>query len=248
MALPKVIDRKGLFLAWAGSDLVGITNFEPCIDGAGWLSMARTDPAYRRQGVAIFLQQQISVHAKRKGITSLRLWIMSTNKPSIRACEKGGFSRVCEAAHISAITKAKRKTPRRLPSSAPRTLIESCLKSNYLTKMNGYMGRKWHILKSNTSLLRRLVEEGEVYVVEDSVLLVTKPEKRFRHAQSSLTILDGPPAKSLRVAKEIAGHLGARILSSYIPHDRYQLSVAKRLGYRRSPWGKHCYVYEKRVP
>jgi hypothetical protein len=113
--------------------------------------------------------------------------------------------------------------------------------------MNGYIGRKWHFLKPTTTLLTRLEEEGELYVVEDSVLLVTKPEERFRHPQSSLTILSGPPSKPLRAGKEIARRLNARILSSYIPYDRYQLSVAKKLGFRRQPWGKHCYVFEKQV-
>jgi hypothetical protein len=114
--------------------------------------------------------------------------------------------------------------------------------------MNGYMGRKWHILRPNINLLIRLVAEGELYAIEDAIFLVTKPEKRFRHPQSSLTILDGPPAKSLRAAKEIAGRLGARILSSYIPYDRYLLFVTKRLGYRRNPWGRHFYGFEKQVP
>ena len=209
--------------------------------------MARTDPAWRRQGVATFLQQQINTHAKKEHITPLRLWSISTNKASIQLCEKTGFRKVCEAAHISASLTTKPKNHAIYPSHAPRTLIESCLRSNYITKMNGYIGRKWHFLKPTTKLLTRLEREGELYITEDSVLLVTKPEKRFRHPQSSLTILSGPPGKSLRAAKEIARHLNARILSAYLPYDRYQLSVAKKLGYRRQAWGKHCYIYEKQV-
>ena len=247
IALRDVIDRNGLFLAWRGSALVGMTNFEPCIDGAGWLSMARTDPVWRRQGVAIFLQQQINNHAEHEHITPLRLWIASSNKASIQACEKGGFRKVCEAAHISANLSTKRKDQPILPSEAPRTLVESCLRSNYLTKMNGYIGRKWHFLKPTARLLTHLEKEGELYVVDDSVLLITKPEQRFRHPQSSLTILSGPPSKSLRVGKKIAGWLDAKILSSYVPYDRYQLSAGKKLGFRRQPWGKHCYVFEKQV-
>jgi hypothetical protein len=177
----------------------------------------------------------------------LRLWVASNNKASIQTCEKGGFRTVCEAAHISARLKTKQKQPAMSPSSPPRALVESCLKSNYITKMNGYIGRKWHFLKPTTGLITRLKKEGELYVLEDSVLLITKPEKRFRHPQSSLTILSGPPSKSLRAAREIARRLNAIILSAYIPYDRYQLSVAKRLGFRRQPWGKHCCVFEKQV-
>ncbi|HUK27868.1 MAG TPA: GNAT family N-acetyltransferase [Candidatus Acidoferrales bacterium] len=246
IALRKVIDRNGLFLAWSGHELVGMTNFEPCIDGAGWLSMARTDPAWRRKGVALFLQREIAKHAKREGINLLRLWITSDNKASILACEKGGFRRVCEAAHIHTNLRDKRKSTA-TPSSASHPLIQSCLKSNYLTRMNGYIGRQWHFLKPTTKLLEHLENNGELYSVGDCALLVTKPEKRFRQPQSSLTILKGPPTRSLRLGKEIARGLNARVLSAYIPYDRYQLAAAKRVGFRRRPWGKHCIIFEKRL-
>jgi len=177
----------------------------------------------------------------------LRLWAASDNRASIKTCERGGFRRVCEAANIYASLHTKRKTPVIPPSHPSRALVESCLRSKYLSKMNGYIGRKWHILKPTARLLTQLEEEGELYAVEGSILLITKPEKRFRHFQSSLTILSGSPSKSLRTAKEIARHLNARVLSSYIPYDRYQISVAKRLGFRRPAWGKHCYVFEKKT-
>ena len=53
--LPRAAARGQLFLAWYGEELVGMTLLDKCIDGSGWLSMARTDPAWRRQGVALFL-------------------------------------------------------------------------------------------------------------------------------------------------------------------------------------------------
>ena len=223
-----------------------MTNFEPCIDGAGWLSMARTDPEWRRQGVALFLQGEIAKHAKRKDINPLRLWITSNNKPSILACEKGGFRRVCEAAHIHANLRGKKKT-KTTPSSPSRPLIQSCMRSGYLTTMNGYIGRQWHFLKPTPELLTHLGSQGEFYNIDHSVLLMTEPEKRLRQPQSSLTILEGPLTQGLRAGKEIARGLNARVLSCYIPFDQYQIAAAKRLGFRRRPWGKHCIVFEKRL-
>jgi GNAT superfamily N-acetyltransferase len=75
--LPVVIPRGGLFLAWDDGTLVGMTNFEWCIDGNGWLSMARTDPDWRRRGVATFLQREIAAYAKERGASMLRLWVSS---------------------------------------------------------------------------------------------------------------------------------------------------------------------------
>lgn len=102
-------------------------------------------------------------------------------------------------------------------------------------------------MKATERLLKRLERQGELYAADDSTLLATRPERRFKEPQSSLTILTGYVPKSMQNAKEIAGALGAKILSSYVPFERYQLSVAKKLGFKRSPWGKHCLVFEKIV-
>jgi acetyltransferase (GNAT) family protein len=224
-----------------------MTNFDKCVDGSGWLSMARTDPAWRRRGVAIYLQRQIIDYAKRRGVGPLRLWVLSKNKASINACEKGGFKRVCEAAHVSCRLRVKRKRKRVPPTSVSNSQLQSFLRSGYTTKMNGYIAREWHFMKGSEHLLRRLERYGELYVAEDSIFLVTRPEIRFEEPQSSLTILVGPVPKSMRSAKKIAGALGAKILSSYIPYEPYQLSIAKKCGFNRSVWGKHCLVFEKKI-
>ena len=245
--LPNVIAHSRLFLAWHESELVGMTNFDKCIDGSGWLSMARTDPAWRRRGVAIFLQRQIIDYAKGKGVRPLRLWVLSKNEASINACEKGGFKQVCEAAQVSCRLQVKKKTKRVLPTSASNTQLQSFLKSGYPTKMNGYIARQWHFMRSSEHLLRRLERQGELYVVENSAFLLTRPEIRFKEPQSSLTILTGSVPKSMKSAKKIAAALGAKILSSYIPYEHYQLSIAKKCGFKRNPWGRHCLVFEKKI-
>jgi hypothetical protein len=223
-----------------------MTNFEKCVDGSGWLSMARTDPDWRRRGVALFLQDQIAGYAKRRRITTLRLLTSSKNRASINACKKGGFRQVCEATHITC-TMRTRKQPSKIQSSSSPLQMQSLLKSNYLSMMNGYIGHKWHFVKLTKRLLKRLKNEDELYVADDSVLLITKPERRFAQPQSTLAILNGRAADSLRDAKKIASSLGARVLSSYIPYSPYQLSVAEKLGFRTRRWSKHCLVFEKRT-
>lgn len=51
--LREVIADRGLFLAFGNGELVGMANFEECIDGSGWLSMGRTDPDWRRRRGAV---------------------------------------------------------------------------------------------------------------------------------------------------------------------------------------------------
>ena len=245
--LPNVIAQGRLFLAWHESELVGMTNFDRCVDDSGWLSMARTDPAWRRQGVATFLQSQVADYARRKRLIALRLWTLSKNKAAIRACEKGGFKLVCEAAHISSRLTGKTKTNGISPISVSNSQLRAILRSGYSSKMNGYIARGWHFLRSSERLLRQLEGQGELYLEEHSAFLVTRPQIRFKEPQSSLTILTGPVQKPMKRARKIARALGAKILSAYIPYEQYQLSIAKRCGFKRSSWGSHCLVFEKKI-
>ena len=245
--LPRIIARGGLFLAWDGNALVGMTNFDRSVDGSGWLGAARTDPDWRRRGVAVFLQRKIAAYAKRRGVRTLRLWVLSDNKPSIKSCESGGFKQVCEAVHVSCILKASKARRKVEPSFPSQSLLQSLLKSSYATKIQGYIGYRRHFMKLTEALLTRLRDDGEAYWIEDSVLLVSQPERTFGKRQSSSTILRGPLAKSLNRAKEIAKGMRANILNCYIPYNTYEISLARRLGFRRSPWGRHCLVFEKKL-
>lgn len=244
--LREVIADKDLFLAWNGEKLVGMTNFERCVDGSGWLSMARTDPEWRRSGVALFLQRQIVAHAKQRGVRVLRLWTLSRNKPSIRACIKGGFKPICEAAHVSCSVRPKRsKTSMRPLNSGLEAPLKSILRSIYVSKMNGYVAYRWHFLKTSRELLEQLLRREGLYSVGTSEFILTKPERRFHTLASSFTILNGQLSSSLRSVREIAKGLGAQAIGGYIPHDAYLLRTARRLGFKRDQWGKHCIVFEK---
>ena len=247
--LRETIDDGGLFLAWRDSELVGMTNFEKCVDGTGWLSMARTDPIWRRSGVALFLQRQIASYAKRRGITTLRLWTSSKNKPSLSAIRKGGFRQVCEAAHISYHFKTKVKNRVIHPCSrVPEDQLESLLSSDYLSQMSGYLAYKWHFVKANKRLLRLVLRRGELYAVGSSAFILTKPERIFGEFETSLTLLTGKVTGSLTHSKEAAEALGARVIGAYIPYDRYKLRTAMKLGFKREHWGRHCLIFERNTP
>ena len=245
--LPTVVARGGLFLAWKDSELLGMTNFDKCIDGSGWLSMARTDPDYRRRGVATFLQHKIAAYARRKGVRTLRLLVSSENKASLAACKKGGFKRVSEVAHISCNLRTKRPREKVGASLVSRTQLQPLLKSHYLAKAGGYIGYRRNFIKLTKRVLTRLRDEGELYSLGGSAFLVSRPERTFRIPRSSLAIIQSPTGKALIGAKEIALGLGARTLSCYTPYRAYEISVARRLGFTSRPWGRHCVVFEKKI-
>jgi GNAT superfamily N-acetyltransferase len=241
------ISGRGLFLAWNQRELAGITHFDECIDGSGWLSMARTDPKWRRHGVALALQRHIAGYARRRKIKLLRLWALSRNKPSIIACKKAGFRPICEATHVSSTRRTKGSFERTLPLSSTSRRMPGLLKSPYVAKMNGYFAYKWHFVKMSKNLLAMLVRKGELYWDGEFAFILTRPEIRFGRPTSSFTPLIGTFAQCLRKAREAADGLGRVWLGSYIPHDKYLLKLAQENGYRRDSWGIHCIVFEKRI-
>jgi len=247
--LRETIEYGGLFLAWNDSELVGMTNFEKCIDGSGWLSMARTDPDWRRSGVAIFLQKQTAAHAKKRGITTLRLWTSSRNTPSIRAIMKGEFKQVCEAAHISYHFKTTRKNTAIPPCSrVSEAQLDTFLNSEYLSQMNGYLAYNWHFIKANKRLLKMIMRRGELYTMGGLAFILTQPEKIFGERATSLSLLIGKVTDSFMSSKDAAKALGAQVMGAYIPYNRYLLRTARELGFRREHWGQHCLVFERNIP
>jgi GNAT superfamily N-acetyltransferase len=243
----RIADR-GLFLAWRNSELVGMVNFEECVDGSGWLSMGRTDPSWRRRGVAFSLQQKAASHARRRGIRRLRLWVLSNNRPSLLAAVKAGFRPICEAVHVSSSIRPKGKLERtfRLGSMYRRSL-KSLLRSSYLSQMNGYFAYKWYFVKADEKLLKKLLRKGELYTDEESSFVLSRPEISFGDRYSSFALLQGSAASSLRKVKAMARGYGRLVLGCYLPYNMYLLAMARKTGFRRDAWARYCIVFEKKI-
>ena len=247
--LKETIECGGLFLAWTDSELVGMTNFEKCVDGSGWLSMARTDPDWRRSGVAIFLQEQITAHAKKRGITTLRLLASSRNTPSIGAIMKGEFKQVSEAAHISYHFKTTgRKMAITRCSRVSETQLDTFLDSEYLSQMNGYLAYNRRFVKANKRLLKMIFRRGELYAMGGAAFILTQPRKISGERATNLSLLTGKVTDSFRYSKDAAKALGVQVMGGYIPYNRYHWRTARGLGFRREHWGQHCLVFERNIP
>ena len=242
--LREVIKDKGLYLAWAGDQLVAMTNFDICIDGSGWLSMARTDPDWQGRGVAGFLQSELAERARKGGARRLRLWTLSTNTAALRACKKGGFRPVCEAVHVShGFRSGKDRGYSRLTRDG--VSARKILKSAILSKMRGYIAYKWHFVKANHALLRKM--RRAIHSVGGSTFLLTEPEVSFRRLSSSFALLVGDPTESMQLILSKARSLRVDWVGGYVPYDRHPLHVVSRTGFKVDSWGNHCLVFEKAI-
>jgi len=244
--LRSVIKDRGLYLAWVGDLLVGMTNFDECIDGSGWLSMARTDPDWQGRGVARFLQRELAKHAKKHEIRILRLWTLSSNHASIRACKKGGFRPVCESVHVSHSFRSK---IRRQYSHSTNNVItmRTILKSSYLLKMQGYIAYKWYFVKTNDTLIEKIRRKRELHSFDELTFILTKPERSFHRLSCSFSLLEGKPMQPMHLIFSKAKSLGVDWVGGYLPYDRHLLAVASKIGFNVDSWGEHCLVFEKSI-
>ena len=245
--LRDVINDRGLHLAWVGDQLVGMTNFDKCVDGSGWLSMARTDPDWQRRGVARFLQRELAKKSKKHGIRILRLWTLLTNYASIRACEKGGFHQVCEAVHVSHNFRSKTRCRQHPQLTSNLTSMTKMLESSYLSRMQGYFAYKWHFVKANGALIGKIRRKRELISLNGSTFLLTKPENSFHRLSCSFSLWEGDPTRSMRLILSRAKNLGADWVGGYLPYDRHLLDLSSKIGFKVDRWGYHCLVFEKTV-
>jgi hypothetical protein len=226
-----------------------MTNFERCIDGAGWLAVARTHPDWRGRGVAGFLVDQIAANVRPQGVRVLRLWTSPRNKPAIKSAVKNRFRSVCEAVHVSRrVGTRKQKDPTIPPAnSVPSATLHSILGSRYLSKLNGYFPHDWHFVKATPQVFRATAARRELYVLDDISFVLTKPERweEFNGTYASFGILSGPPTASLRSVQNVAKSKGIKYIGAYLPRDRYLIAASRNLGFRVDGWGKKCMVFEK---
>ena len=105
--IPKVWDKwlkeksGRVFIATAGHVPVGITHLSLDKPHEIWLSGARTDPNYRRMGVATAITKKCLEYAKRKGVKVARLTTESDNTAAQAVIKKLGFKPMSEFAEMA---------------------------------------------------------------------------------------------------------------------------------------------------
>ncbi|MGI0083960.1 MAG: GNAT family N-acetyltransferase [Nitrososphaerales archaeon] len=245
--LKHIIASKGLFVASSGSEFVGMSNFSRTIDGAAWFGMARTHPDWRRKGVAIFLQHAKAEHARKLGIRRLRLFVLSTNKPSLRACLKGGFRPVSEAAHLS-LNLSEDRFEGNHKFEISREPLLNLLKSRYVKKMKGYVGYDSTFVKIDEQVLEKISRKGEIYSLEDAKFILNPRDEFEPDNHREFSLLEGSVEKGLDSVARTARGIGTDSVGTFIPYEHYLIKMARTLGFRDDPWGWHCICFEKSIP
>lgn len=241
--LKNVISHGGLFLAFSGNELVGMSNFSVTLDRAGWFGMVRTDPLWRRHGVAIFLQKVKTRHARKLGIRKVRMFILSTNWPSLGASKKGGFKRVGESAHITKQFRISKGVRAKYFIGSNDSLMQS----TYVAKMNGYFAYGGTFVKMDSKVVEELERRREVYSTKSSTFLLNGVDEFEEGKHREFALLDGSFGAGLKDIVHTASSLGSSSIGTFIPYEHYLISKARKFGFVSDDWGWHCILFEKSI-
>jgi GNAT superfamily N-acetyltransferase len=242
--LDSVIQRKGLLAVFRGARIVAMSNFTQAIDGTAWLGMARTDPDFRGQGIAQFMQRETADYVRKIGIDTMRFWILSTNRSSIRAAEKGNFRAVGEAARIS-ISLPKRVSAAATFQGRPHPLnLRDIEKSSYINKMSGFFCYHHCFAKMNKTVLEKL--KGETYSNRTGqAFLFSRPETGQAYGEFSLLLGSARMLFYDVIRHSISSSVSE--LGGFVPFDHALIKTARQCGFSLTRWGRHAIIFEKKI-
>ena len=84
----------GMYVAVVDGQPVGVSHFRMLTPTEVWLEGMRIDPAYRKQGLSVVLNNTMMAEAMNRGATHARLITESTNAAAIALIERGFFRHV----------------------------------------------------------------------------------------------------------------------------------------------------------
>jgi hypothetical protein len=238
----------GLLLAFQGTNLVGITNYQKCIDGSIWLGQARTDPAWRRKGVAVFLQRAVIDSARKQHVRKVRMWVLASNSPALAATRKGGFKTVCEFVHVTRrVRKLKHHLQQPIHSIANIHVQSQLSSSKYLRASNGYIGYSFYIIKPTWNVWNRITRNGELYGYGESLFVYSRNEKWSKRFYPALAAITGEPDEVLDMVRKISDVRKSVSVDSYLPNESRILRAWVDSGFKINDWGYRCVVFEKNI-
>lgn len=173
--VPKVWDRwlkeknGGVFVATIDGMPVGISHLNVDKPGEVWLSAARTDPNYRRMGVATAITRKCLEYAKKKEAKVARLVTGSNNKAAQAVVKKLGFKSVAEFVEMvtNNVTDERSKKSRFAEKDETEEIWSYLQNSKTFRSAAGLYTVLFHWFSLEKAALKRFVEEQKAIVHEN---------------------------------------------------------------------------------
>jgi ribosomal protein S18 acetylase RimI-like enzyme len=261
--VPKVWDKwlkernGGVFAATINGVPVGISHLSVDKPGEVWLSAARTDPNYRRMGVATAITRKCLEYAKKKGAKVARLVTGSNNKAAQAVVEKLGFRQIAEFVEMVAenVTEERSKKSRFVKKDRTKEIWNYLQRSETYGKAAGLYTVLFHWFALDKEALKRFVE-GEKAIVHENekgelngLTLIDNATARAWHENTIQTCyVDGDNNAVLDMIRFLKSHcydLGIQKIYGFTPNHKPITTALEKLGFE--PPDSVDIIYEKKL-
>jgi GNAT superfamily N-acetyltransferase len=248
MFLDEFIRDGSLFVAFDQGRAVGIVNYTRCLGGDGWLGQARTDPDYRRHGVATAIIRACSRHAAAQGARHVRLWSLRTNNPAQITVKSNGFREVAVFRRLMKRVGRRTGESHLIVERRPEDALKLARGSELLRESSGYASMGTEFVKVNLKVISEAVAAKKIARLGDNVCYIDDNVWGDRwKAPLEFTGLAGDIGLMLDEAELFARIKGKREVHTYFAVGSRSLRTARRKGYKIVDWGKEAVLFEKSV-
>ena len=246
-----------VFIATIDDVPVGITHLNIDKPHEIWLGGARTDPNYRRMGVATAITKKCLDYAKRKGAKVARLTTESDNTAAQAVIKKLGFKPTAEFVEMKTekIAEEKSKNSRWTEETETDAAWNHLQTSESYRKAAGLYTTLFHWFSLEKHDLKRFIEQrkailhlsvrGEI----DGLMLIDDATAREWHENTMQTcMIDGDYNGTFDMIKFFKSHchaLGVKKIYAFTCNHKPITTALEKLGFEQ-PDSMEI-VYEKKI-
>lgn len=246
-----------LFVATIKGVPVGISHVSIDKPHEAWLRGARTDPDYRRKGVATAITRKCLEYAKSKGAKVARLVTESDNKAAQAVLQKIGFEQVAEFVNMKneRVTAEKAEASRWATKNDVETVWNHLQSSETYSKAAGLYTILYHWFSLEKEHLARFVEERKIIVHEnekgetDGLVLIEDATAREWHENTVQTCyIDGNYNATLNMIRFLMNYCkdtGVKKIYGFTCNHKPVTSALEKLGFE--PADSVEIVYERKI-
>ncbi|MEM3696770.1 MAG: GNAT family N-acetyltransferase [Candidatus Bathyarchaeia archaeon] len=246
-----------VFVATINEVPVGISHLSIDKPYEVWLSGARTDPKYRRLGVATAITKKCLEYAKKRGAKVARLVTEPNNEAARALVQKLGFKQIAEFAEMKTekITKEKSINSKWAEENEVEAIWRYLQNSEVYRAAAGLYTVLFHWFSLEKRDLERFVKEGKAIVhmndegkVDGLTLIDDVTSREWRRNTIQTCYIDGDSEAVLDMIKFLKGYcFASKIKRIYGFTCNYKpiTTTLERLGFEQPETTE--IVYEKRI-
>jgi len=261
--VPKVWDKwlkqrnGGVFVATINGMPVGISHLSVDKPHEVWLSAARTDPKYRRMGVATAITRKCLEYAKKKGAKVARLVTGSNNEAAQAVLETLDFEPIAEFVEMVTenVTDERSKKSRWAEKDETEEIWNYLQNSETYRSAAGLYTVLFHWFWLEKAALKRFVEERKAIVHENEkgelngLTLIDDATAREWHEDTIQTCyVDGDNNAVFSMIRFLKSHcydLGIKKIYGFTPNHKPITTALEKLGFE--PPDSVDIIYEKKL-